>query len=132
MRHLYFIFCATMFSLSGSFVGCEKSTEPNSLTIADAERAVFINVLSNNDSGKVVYELPNILKAGSVINCRQLDSTDFIAPSDSWFFFIDDNPNMYWVHPCRYVFINASSAKATIHNWTYKPTCIGEMKIVGF
>lgn len=36
--------------------------------------------------------------------------SDEVSPSfDSWFFFIDDNPNANWEHPCRYVFVNVLS-----------------------
>ncbi len=89
-------------------------------------------MLNGSDTGKIVYELPHILKAGNIISCRQLDSTDFVASSDSWYFFIDDNPDMYWVHPCRYVFVNISSGEVTVHNWTYFPTCLNEMQIIIF
>ena len=111
---------------------CENSTESKIISISDAEKIVFRDALNSNDSGKVVYELPQIVKAGSVIKCRQVDSTDFYVSSDSWFFFIDDQPTYRWVHQCRYVFIDVSTQKLTKYDWTFYPTCLSEMKIVVF
>jgi len=90
----------------------DKGTEPQDISLKQAEEIVLSKLLSGDNSGKIVYELQNKIKAGTAI--YSVDSM-YTAPTDSWFFFIDDLPGYYWVHPCRYVFICCSSGKDTVY-----------------
>jgi hypothetical protein len=40
---------------------------------------------------------------------------------DTWFIFIDDDPQAFYAHPTRYVFINAQSGKYDIYDQSWPP-----------
>jgi hypothetical protein len=114
-------------------LNCDESTGPTINSLKSAERNVFVNLLNSNDSGKVVYELVYPLKAGTVIKATPpLDSTEYTAPAYSWFFFIDDHPNLRWVHNCRYVFSDAHTGKLSVYDGLIYPECFNDMEIVIF
>jgi hypothetical protein len=114
-------------------LNCDESTRPETSSLKNAERNVFVNLLNSNDSGKVVYELVYPLNAGTVINATPpLDSTVYTAPAYSWFFFIDDHPNLRWVHSCRYVFSNIHTGKLIVYDGIIYPECLNDMEIVNF
>jgi hypothetical protein len=112
---------------------CDESTAPGISSLQNAERNVFVNLLNSNDSGKVGYELVYPLNAGTVIKATPpLDSIEYTAPAYSWFFFIDDHPNLRWVHECRYVFSDAYTDTLSVYNGLIYPECFNDMKIVIF
>ena len=46
-----------------------------------------------------------------------LDNRTISCPyTDNWVFFIDDNPNHFWYHACRYVFVSSQNGDYTIVN----------------
>ncbi len=119
--------------LSVSLVACShKATEPSEISLKQAEQSVFSQMLSNNDSGIVVYELPTQMKSGAVVTQRGPDSTQYVAPSDSWFFFIDDKPTYRWTHPCRYAFVACADGKHTVFNEGFPPSNIDSLRVVTF
>ncbi len=62
-------------------------------------------VLSGNPGGKVVYRLDAALKKGDKIHAMAHIYTveSFDAAQ---IFFIDDEPEANWEHPCRYILID--------------------------
>ncbi|MBE0551288.1 MAG: hypothetical protein IH619_02750 [Ignavibacterium sp.] len=115
------------------FLYCDESTGPTINSLKSAEKNVFVNLLNSNDSGKVVYELVYPLKAGTVIKATPpLDSTEYTAPAYSWFFFINDQPGLRWVHDCRYVFSDIYSGNLTVYDAQFYPECLDDMEIVNF
>ena len=123
------LICLVSFLLSN----CDESTGPTINSLKSAERNVFVNLLNSNDSGKVVYELLYPLKAGAVIKTgTALDTTEYTAPAYSWFFFIDDHPELRYYHPCRYVFSDIYTGNLTVYDAQMYPECFYDMKIVDF
>jgi hypothetical protein len=115
------------------FSYCDESTGPTINSLKSAENKLFVNLLNSNDSGKVVYELLYRLDAGTEIETASaFDTTEFIAPVKSWFFFIDDHPDMFYAHPCRYVFSDIYSSNLTVYDAQFYPECLDEMEIVVF
>jgi hypothetical protein len=115
------------------FTRCDETTAPGISTLKNAERNVFVNLLNSNDSGKVIYELVYPLHAGTVIKATPpLDSIEYTAPAYSWFFFIDDHPNLRWVHDCRYVFSDVYTGNLSVYDGQIYPECFNDMEIVIF
>jgi hypothetical protein len=124
------LICLVSFLLSN----CDESTGPTINSLKSAERNVFVNLLNSNDSGKVVYELLYPLKAGAVIKTADevFDTSEYAVPAYSWFFFIDDQPGLRWVHDCRYVFSDIYSGTLTVYDAQFYPECLDDMEIVDF
>ncbi|MCK4225768.1 hypothetical protein KAX29_02625 [candidate division WOR-3 bacterium] len=75
------------------------------ISLKEAEEIVLKEILENNTEGKAVYELPTLMESGTVVKPRYDGDKEYIAKKDCWFFFIDDDPEAYWSHHCRYVFV---------------------------
>lgn len=115
------------------FSYCGKSVETQGTTLKQAETIVLDHVLNGNDSGKVVYELPTAVKAGTPVRPKHsIDSVSYSAASDSWFFFIDDNPGFRWAHPCRYVFVGCSTGDRTVYDEAFYPDNFDSLVVVKF
>ena len=115
------------------FLYCEKGIETQEITLQKAETIVLDNVLNGSDSGKVVYELPTPMKAGSSVRPKHsIDSVSYTASSDSWFFFIDDYPDFRWAHPCRYVFVFCSTGDYTVYDEDFYPDNFDSLVVVRF
>jgi hypothetical protein len=114
-------------------VGCShKATEPSEISLKQAEGIVLSQILNNNDSGIVVYELPTEMKSGTAVTQRGPDSTRYVAPSDCWFFFIDDKPTYRWTHPCRYAFVSCADGKHTVFDEGFPPDVVDSLRVVTF
>ena len=116
--------------------GCSKDSTTNNtkieeITLKQAEQIVYLQILNSNDSGKVVYELPSEMHAGTTLKAKGGDSTYF-SLNDSWFFFINDNPGYRWVHPCRYLFVACSDGKYFIVAEINEPENIDSLRVVAF
>jgi len=102
-------------SLFVLFVSCSKkktAASPPDITLTEAEFIVLSEILEYETEGIVVYELREKLPAGSVIrNGLTPEPNEYTIENDSWFFFIDDNPDADWEHDCRYVFIRCSDGQ---------------------
>ncbi len=97
------------------FLGCPKNEE--CISLKEAEEIVLYEIVSADtmewDSTKIrVYELPWMLEEGDTIKILKLtgpeeecEDTALVLPNNCWYFFIDDEPLMDWIHPCRHVFI---------------------------
>ena len=109
-----------------------KATEPTEVTLTQAEAIVLSQILNNSDSGKAVYELPIQMRSGTVVRQQGPDSTQCIAPSDSWFFFIDDNPTYRWAHPCRYAFVSCADGKPSVFSEGFPPDNVDSLRVVTF
>lgn len=111
----------------------ENATSPQAISLEQAERIILSSVLNGNDSGKVVYELPTQMKAGTIVYPSDSpDSVSYDAPTDSWFFFIDDKPGYRWAHPCRYAFVCCSSGIPTVYNESFPPDNADSLSVVMF
>jgi len=74
-----------------------------------------LNAIVTRDDAKA--QILNQIMVNSIVSHNETIITPY---SSSWVTFIDDNPVFGWKHPCRYVFIDASSGShqvlsATIH-----------------
>jgi hypothetical protein len=116
------------------FSYCDESTGPTINSLKSAEKNLFVNLLNSNDSGKVVYELLYRLTAGTIVKTGDVvfDTSKYKAPTNSWFFFIDDHPELRYSHSCRYVFSDIYSSNLTVYDAQFYPECLDEMKIVIF
>ena len=56
----------------------------------------------------IAYTLHSLLNAGDIISSINIE---YIISSPTWFFWIDDMPYVQFVHPTRYVFIDAKSGE---------------------
>ena len=125
-----------LFVFSFSLINCSKEdttqTPPTeNVTLKQAEQIIFVQLLNSNDSGKIVYELPKKMKTGETVKAKGGDST-YIAQNNSWFFFINDHPELRWVHPCRYSFVSCSDGQNIIINERNEPENIDSLVIVNF
>lgn len=115
------------------FLSCsEKTIEPNEISLKEAEQIVFYDILNNNDSGKVIYELLTKLESNTKVKQRGPDSTKYSVPYNAWFFFIDDQPDYRWAHACRYVFIACEGGRQTIFNERFPPENFENLRVVIF
>jgi hypothetical protein len=119
-----------------SFLSCSKhgptgNTQTDETSLREAEQILFTQILNGSDSGKVVYELPTQMKAGSTVKAKGGDST-YTAQNDSWFFFINDFPGFRYFHPCRYVLVACSDGKYILINEGNEPENIDSMRVVIF
>jgi hypothetical protein len=73
------------------------------------------------DDARVSAFMPSQpLKKGDVVTSE--DGTTYPPISqDTWFIFIDDDPQAFYAHPARYVFINAQSGKYDIYDQGWPP-----------
>lgn len=112
---------------------CEGAAGPQTVSLEQAEGIILSTVLSGSDSGKVVCELPTQMKAGTVVHPSiSAQSVSYAAPTDSWFFFIDDNPGYRWTHPCRYAFVCCYTGTQTVHNEGSPPDNADSLRVVIF
>lgn len=124
------LYTAILINFIFLFSCSNKGTEPRDVTLKQAEEIVLSKLLNNTDSGKIVYELQNKISAGTKIHSA--DSM-FSSSTNSWFFFIDDAPDYYWVHPCRYVFICCTSGEQTVFKGDlFPPNNLENLTIVNF
>ncbi len=115
------------------FLSCSDiGTEPHAISLKLAEQIVLSDILGGNDSGRIVYELPTEMESGTVVRQRGPDSTEYRAPTDSWFFFVDDKAGWRWAHPCRYVFVACADGKLTVFDEEFPPNNIDSLRVVTF
>ena len=130
LRPVIILFIGLCFFL---FSYCDESTGPKINSLKSTEKNLYINLLNSNDSGKVVYELLSRLKAGTIVKTgAAYDTSKYTAPTNSWFFFIDDHPELRYSHPCRYVFSDIYTGDLTVYDAQFYPECLDEMEIVIF
>lgn len=127
-----FIFIATVLLLTN----CTNNQTSNSsyiISLEDAEEILLTEVLKDSVITEIkVHELTEPLYKYSSI--ASYDDT-YILTQKSWFFFIDDNWNALWAHPCRYVLINYYRQPGTqysIIDEDWPPDCFGEMVEIDF
>lgn len=80
--------------------------------------SMAMDLVDNSQLNSVnIYSQP-ILQHGSYYDLGMGDSV-FIPYSSYWMYFIDEKPNCYWGHDCRYIFINSEdgSTMTVDHNW---------------
>lgn len=111
----------------------EKTTDAQqAISLDQAEEIILANVLNGDDSGIVVYELPTQMEEGAIVSTVSLYPVSYTAPTDSWFFFIDDQPGYRWTHDCRYAFVSCSTGKPTVYNEGWPPDNFDSLKVVTF
>lgn len=85
------------------------------ISLEMAELILLREVLFNDTLGRIIKELPREVKAGEVIK-NALDSTEYPADRDAWFFFIDNKPGYVYAKPVWWVFIYRDNGEwAIIH-----------------
>jgi hypothetical protein len=65
------------------------------------------------------YMLSKPIEQGDVISSE--DGQNYTVQNDSWFIFIDDQPNSFFAHPTRYLFINAKDGSYKIFDEDWPP-----------
>jgi predicted lipid-binding transport protein (Tim44 family) len=107
---MFFSFLVLTVTISAVAVSEEKH-EDMQIDRAKAWEIVKKEVLKDELKGKKIYAAIEPLKAGYEIKSWE---KVFKAPetfSQSWFFFIDDQPEANWQHHCRYVFVDAEKGE---------------------
>lgn len=113
----------------------------NILPFSDPNQAKAYNVMLNdptilngNTAGKSVSANTTKMASGAKSASPWGSKPAIALPADKagWFFFIDDNPDANWEHPCRYVFVDDTSTPvATAYNAMSPPTNIAVAPIAG-
>ena len=81
---------------------------------------VLDTIVGNRIDSVNVYMEP-LVQTAAYYRLSPYDS--IAAPySNYWLYFIDDVPNSYWKHDCRYVFCNTSSASYSVTNYYDAPS----------
>jgi hypothetical protein len=93
----------------------------------EALEIVVQEVLEGQTEGVWVYATRTPLEAGTVV--RGWDS-EYIVPTRSWFFFIDDLPGANWHHPCRYVLVDCATGDITVIKEKNPPHFFADMEWV--
>ena len=122
----------TFILIFGGFLSScsDLGTEPQEISLKQAEEIILSKLLNGDDTGKIVYELQNKIKADTAIYSA---NSIYLVPANSWFFFIDDLPGYFWVHPCRYVFISCAGGKEKVYEGDlYPPRNLDSLKVVKF
>lgn len=88
------------------------------VTRQQADDLVLASVVGNRIEEVNVYSDP-LIQTDAYYKLCQYDSIAS-AYSSYWLYFIDDYPNYYWGHECRYVFVNANNGAVTTIN-SYLP-----------
>ena len=72
------------------------------------------------DDTRISAFMPSeMLQKGDVVTSE--DGTDYPIDAGTWFIFIDDNPQAFYAHATRYVFIDAKSGTYNIVNESWPP-----------
>ena len=97
----------------------------------DKDRAWEIvkkKILPKDLEGKIIYVSIDLLKAGQSIKSW---GHDYKVPENfpqSWFFFVDDQPDANWGHACRYIFVDAGTGKYAVIKASTPPDSMDRMK----
>lgn len=79
----------------------------------EAYSKVTQELLAGNLDGKAIDTLSNVVSADSSI--ADMHGQTFKAPSNSWFFLVDDHFTANWDHACRYVFVDTVTGDMTVY-----------------
>lgn len=98
---------------------------PASLDLSGALKVLFSDVLPPaSSSARVSVCMPSQpLPAGTVIGSES--GYSYRIDKDTWFAFIDDAPEAFFAHPCRYVFIDAVSGSFKVEDESWPPDVNG-------
>lgn len=126
MKTYYFLISLFFVTL---FVSCSDKDDSSSLTMELSKEQAYelvkknLGDLSLNDVDIYVY--PQVLPA----NSETESFSDVITSpnTESWLFFVDEMPLGNWSHPCRYIFVDASSRVSVVKEtmWPTAPS-LGE------
>lgn len=83
------------------------------------------DVLSKNTPSCNVFGYEKVFPGNTHV--RTIANNITSPAYDSWFFFVDDAPFLSWVHPCRYIFVNATDGSYQIENYKYPPLILENM-----
>jgi len=75
-------------------------------------------MLGDLDTKKLHYST-NVIGAGQAVT--NPTGGNYTAPANSWFFFIDDLPEAFYAHDCRYVFIEVWGGADSVINEQWPP-----------
>ncbi len=76
-------------------------------------------------AGDAVYVYCRQLNAGDRI-ATMGDSDKYEAAGPAWFAYIDEQPGMWFEHPVKYVFIDASTGQKTVYPESWPPDVNGK------
>ncbi len=115
------------------FFGCSISVDPSNpvktreIDLETAEGIVLQDVLNNQVEGRLIMELTTPIKTGGVI-ISGLDSVEYQAKRDAWFFFIDIHPDIIYAKPVQYVFVYCDNGEVEIIDELWWPTIMPNLK----
>ena len=72
-----------------------------------------------DDTQILAFMSSEILKKGDMVTSE--DGTDYPIDASTWFIFIDDNPQAFYAHATRYVFIDVENGTYNIVNESWPP-----------
>jgi len=113
-------------SLNGDVTTIDESWPPENLddftlyyTRDLAVEKVISDIMFDSLESKDLYYTPGIIQAGRRITNPYGGSYE--AEKDSWFLFIDDLPEAFYAHDCRYVFVEIWGGDATVYDEQWPP-----------
>ena len=95
-----------IFTLCSVLLGGTVNTADEALTVLKTQ------IAPADFEQKMVFKAKSMSSKSETIGDWRGDLT--MAPTEGWFFFVDDNPGANWEHPCRYAFVTKTGE---IH-WT--------------
>jgi hypothetical protein len=98
---------------------------PKPLDLDGALKVLLGDILPPaSSSARVSAYLPSQpLPAGTVVSSES--GYSYRIDKDTWFAFIDDAPEAFFAHPCRYVFIDATSGTYKVESESWPPDING-------
>jgi len=94
-------------------------------TLDTATKKVVASIMFDSLEYKDLYYSTNLIAAGQAIT--NPTGGNYTAPANSWFFFIDDLPQAFYAHDCRYVFIEVWGGADSVINEQWPPDIHLEM-----
>jgi len=85
---------------------------------------IIVNEVVGPDSLEInhLYSKYDSMELGDTLWLADYYLGYYIMPYETqWVFFIDDNPIVFWTHPCRYVFFDSFSGEYEIHEDGWPP-----------
>jgi len=107
--------CVGLLLCAGLAITAARADDPVLMTRAEAIEAAFdVLVPADLDHKATAFLTPNMLAPGDVVRSWDEDGGQYTIEGPTWFCWIDDDPQGFFEHPTRYVFIDAVSRQVTV------------------
>ena len=100
-------------------------TPTTKITLADAIMILMSKILipSSSYDRSSAFLMSHVLRAGDTVKSE--NGISYPIANNTWFVFIDDDPEVFFAHPTRYVFIDAEDGSYNIISELWPPLING-------